>query len=338
MNNNIDIVITWVNGNDPEWQQKKAKYQGEQRSLESAAPARYRDWGTLKYLLRSIDTNLDWVRKIFLVTDNQEPDWYRKNDKLVIVDHKSFIPEKYLPTFSSHTIENNMHRISDLSDKFIYCNDDCLFLNKSKPEDFFLNDKVRDFSSLHIHAVKKSLMIHQIANNDISLINEHFDMKDVLKRDFSKWFNPKYGIMRNLKTLFLSRSPRFPGIEQFHMPQPYLKSTFEDVWKKEFDELDETCSHKFRHKNDVNQWLFRNWQIVSGKFEPIKIKNRGLMIDFEKNDELVELDICEKALISGEYLLMCINDGDSIKNLDLILPRVQKALENRFPNKASWEK
>ncbi|MDG2961797.1 Stealth CR1 domain-containing protein [Exercitatus varius] len=338
MSQNIDIVITWVNGNDPEWQQKKAKYQDVQKSSESADPARYRDWGTLKYLLRSIEANANWVRKIFLITDNQRPDWYRENDKLVIIDHKSFIPEKYLPTFSSHTIENNIHRILDLSEKFIYCNDDLFFLNKTKPEDFFLDGKPRDFASLHIHAVKKSLMIHQIANNDISLINEHFDMKTVLKHDYSKWFNPKYGIMRNLKTLFLSHSPRFPGIEQFHMPQAYLKSTFEEVWEKEFDELDETCLHKFRNKNDVNQWLFRDWQIVSGNFEPVTVKNRGLMVDFEKNNELAELEICENALKSGRYLLMCINDGDSIQNLELILSRVQKALENRFPKKANWEK
>lgn len=336
--NNIDIVITWVNGNDPEWQQKKAKYQGVQKSSESADPARFRDWGTLKYLLRSIEANASWVRKIFLVTDNQTPDWYKSNDQLVIVDHRDFIPERYLPVFSANPIENNLHRIPGLNEQFIFCNDDCLFLNETCPEDFFLNGKPRDFASLHIHAVKKSLMIHQIANNDISLINEHFDMKDVLKRDFSKWFNPKYGIMRNLKTLFLSRSPRFPGIEQFHMPQPYLKSTFEEVWEKEFDELDETCSHKFRNKNDVNQWLFRNWQIVSGNFIPITVKNRGLMIDFEKNDELAELAICESALKAGTSLLMCINDGDSIQHLDTIVPRVQKALEKRFANKAKWEK
>ena len=175
--NDIDIVITWVNGNDPIWQQKQAEYKGVQKSTESADPARYRDWGTLKYLLRSIEQNAPWVRKIFLVTDNQKPEWFVEQDKLVIVDHKDFIPNKYLPTFSSHTIENNMHRIPGLSEKFIYCNDDFFFLNKTKPEDFFLNGKPRDFASLHIHAVKNSLMIYQIANNYISLINEHFDMK-----------------------------------------------------------------------------------------------------------------------------------------------------------------
>ena len=111
----IDVVITWVNGNDPVWQQKQAEYKGVQKSTESADPARYRDWGTLKYLLRSINQNAPWVRKIFLVTDNQKPEWFVEQDKLVIVDHKDFIPEKYLPVFSANPIENNLHRIPGLS-------------------------------------------------------------------------------------------------------------------------------------------------------------------------------------------------------------------------------
>ncbi|NYS49182.1 Stealth CR1 domain-containing protein [Streptococcus danieliae] len=333
----IDIVITWVDGNDPIWQKKQAKYKGIQQSAESADPARYRDWGTLKYLLRSIEKNANWVRKIFLVTDDQKPDWFVENEKLVIVDHKDFIPEEYLPIFSSHPIENNLHRIPDLSEKFILCNDDCLFLNPTKPEDFFLNGKPRDFASLHIHAVKKSLMIYQIANNDISIINEHFEMKEVLQKERNKWFNLKYGLKKNLKTLLLSQTPRFPGIEQSHLQQPYLKSTFVEVWEKEFDVLDATCKHRFRHKDDVNQWLFKNWQIASGNFVPVSTKHRGVLIDFEKNDEIIELEKCEKILREGKELLLCINDGDNIEHLDIIIPRVQKALENRFSDKAVWE-
>ncbi|HFI0430164.1 TPA: stealth family protein, partial [Streptococcus suis] len=164
----IDIVITWVDGNDLEWVKKKEKYKGIQKSSESAAAARFRDWGTLKYLLRSIDQNANWVRKVFLVTDNQVPNWFKENEKVKIVDHKEFIPERYLPVFSANPIENNLHRIPDLSEQFIFCNDDFFFLNKTKPEDFFLEGKPRDFASLHIHAVKKSLMIYQIANNDIA--------------------------------------------------------------------------------------------------------------------------------------------------------------------------
>lgn len=53
----IDFVVTWVNGNDPKWQQKKSMYDGEintsQNSMNSAKA--YRDWGTFKYWFRGVE-------------------------------------------------------------------------------------------------------------------------------------------------------------------------------------------------------------------------------------------------------------------------------------------
>ena len=98
-NDGIDIVITWVNGGDKEWLNKKNMYLKECLNIEGKNNARFRDWNTLKYVLRSIEKNASWVNKIFLVTDNQRPDWLVENEKLKVIDHKDFIPEKYLPTF-----------------------------------------------------------------------------------------------------------------------------------------------------------------------------------------------------------------------------------------------
>ena len=49
----IDFVITWVDGSDTEWLQEKKKYNPTMDVDESVA--RYRDWGTLKYLLRLLE-------------------------------------------------------------------------------------------------------------------------------------------------------------------------------------------------------------------------------------------------------------------------------------------
>ncbi|HFI0068008.1 TPA: Stealth CR1 domain-containing protein [Streptococcus suis] len=337
MDNSIDIVITWVDGNDSKWLQERSKYIDGNINKEGIDNARFRDWGTLKYVLRSIEKNAPWVNRIFLVTANQVPRWYKENDKLTIISHSEFIPEEYLPTFSSHVIECFLHLIPGLSEKFIYFNDDTLILRPSQPEDFFIDNLPVDYATLHLHAVKKSLMIHQIANNSISIINEYFDIKNVLKDRRYQWFNLLYGLKKNLKTLLFSFSPRFSGIEQHHMPQSYLKSTFNEVWLKESETMIETANHKFRHKNDINQWLFRNWQLASGYFYPSSPKYRGLMIDFEKNDEITELNRCLKELQSKKYLMICINDGDDIENLDFIIDKVEEGLENAFSEKASWE-
>lgn len=68
--------------------------------------------GYLKYWFRGVEKYAPWVHKIYFVTCGQKPDWLNENhDKLVLVNHEDYIPHEYLPTFSSHTIELNFHRI-----------------------------------------------------------------------------------------------------------------------------------------------------------------------------------------------------------------------------------
>ena len=135
----IDIVIPWVDGSDPVWQADHAKY----RASKSADnhPARYREWGLFRYWFRGIEQNAPWVRKVHLLTYGHLPAWLEPDHpKLHIVNHRDFIPEEYLPTFSSHTIELNMHRIPDLAEHFLYFNDDVYLMKPSQPEDFFRDD------------------------------------------------------------------------------------------------------------------------------------------------------------------------------------------------------
>ena len=104
----IDFVITWVDGNDPEWQKEKQK--NLEKFLNSTVQStkvgysknRYRDWGTLKYWFRGVEKNAPWVNKIYFVTCGQIPEWLdSKNKKLVILNLKDYMPKKYLPTFNS---------------------------------------------------------------------------------------------------------------------------------------------------------------------------------------------------------------------------------------------
>ena len=125
----IDIVLPWVDGSDKAWQKCKAEYLNE--PLADAREERFRDWGVLKYVFRSIETNLPWARTVHFVTWGHIPKWLNcAHPKLKIVRHEDFIPQEYLPTFSSHPIELNLHRISELESKFVYFNDDMFILHK----------------------------------------------------------------------------------------------------------------------------------------------------------------------------------------------------------------
>ena len=57
----------------------------------------------------------------------------------MIVKHEDYIPEEFLPTFQSRTIDMNFHRIKDLSEHFVYFNDDMFLINPTTKEDFFVN-------------------------------------------------------------------------------------------------------------------------------------------------------------------------------------------------------
>ena len=120
----IDFVLIWVDDSDIEWQKSKARYKGEELKF-NVNDVRYRDWGTLKYWFRAVEKYAPWVHKIHFVTCGHVPEWLNLNHpKLNFVKHEDYIPAEFLPTFSSHAIELNLHRIKGLANKFVYFNDD----------------------------------------------------------------------------------------------------------------------------------------------------------------------------------------------------------------------
>ena len=115
MNSKIDLVIPWVDGNDPEWQVLKKTYMESENLCEIGDPGiRYQSWDNLQYIFRGIEKYMPWVNQVFFVTWGHLPDWLNTDCKnLVIVKHKDYIPAEYLPTFNSNVIEMNYFRISE---------------------------------------------------------------------------------------------------------------------------------------------------------------------------------------------------------------------------------
>ena len=129
----IDFVIPWVDGSDPAWQKERDAKAAQLGSMERCdnRGERYRDWDNLKYWFRGVEKFAPWVHKIYFVTWGHLPEWLDvQHPKLVIVRHEDYIPKEYLPTFNSHTIEWNLHRIHGLSENFVYFNDDIFLLRE----------------------------------------------------------------------------------------------------------------------------------------------------------------------------------------------------------------
>ena len=136
----IDIVYTWVDGADPDWQKAfkdTATVMGRSVAEKALDPARYHSLDELKYSLRSVWAYCGWVRRIWIVTAGQQPDWLGEDPRIRIVDHSDILPAKALPTFNSHAIEAALHHIDGLAEQFVYFNDDMLIARPLRPETFF---------------------------------------------------------------------------------------------------------------------------------------------------------------------------------------------------------
>ena len=330
MRDKIDFVITWVDGNDKEWQKEKSKYKPD--STNDNSDVRYRDFEYLKYWFRAIEKNANWVNKIFFVTYGHIPKWLNiDHPKLCIVKHSDFIPQKYLPTFSSTAIEMNLHRIENLSENFVYFNDDMFVLNKTKPTDFFKNGLPCDSAILSaIIPSGKDLFEHRLVNN-INIINKYFKMKKVIFNNFFKWFNYKYGL-EQIRTILLLPWNNFSSIKISHLPASLKKSNFIELWNLEPKVMEDTCIQKFRNITSVNPWLIQNWQMVKGQFYPRRT-SFGKFFILNDNDKRLD-----HLILKSNYKMICINDDKNIRDFDKLKIHIHSLFEQKFPEKSSYEK
>src|SRR5699024_4635213 len=207
--------------------------------------------------------------------------------------------EQYLPTFSARPIEINLHRINGLANQFVYFNDDMFILKHLKKTDFFKNGKPCDIAAIDI-AISPDDVHGNAKLNSVNIINKHFNKKEVLKSNLLKWYNLKNG-RALLRTILLTPWKMFTGFYTPHLPNAFLKKTFEEVWENEKKILELTSSHRFRDKSDVTQYLFKFWQLASGEFMPRKNFGRLFKIGSEQKaiSQTIENQRCK---------IICLND------------------------------
>ena len=324
----IDFVMIWVDGDDPEWLESYNFYKGADGDKRVA---RFRDMKLLHYWFRGVEKFTPWVNKVYFVTCGQRPAWLNlEHPKLVCVDHKDYIPEQYLPTFSSHAIEDNLHRIPGLGEQFVYFNDDMFVIAPMKPEDFFRKGLPCEAAVMN-YLSPRSEPLNLVPFVNTAVINRNFTKKEVLRKNISKFYTLRYHkyFFKNVQFIM---GKWFPGFKYFHLPTAFLKSTFEEVWEKEPAILERTTSHRFRILTDVNQWLFKDWQICQGKFYP-RDPNIGYYGVLKNRTDLQQ---CVEAMRSGKYKMVCPNDDD-MDEFDLMISELTAAFEEILPDKCSFE-
>lgn len=235
----IDLVYTWCDGADPEFQNRKAKRLkdfGLQLAEDNSGAVRYANHDELRYSLRSVQKYLPWVRKIYIVTDKQRPSWFVEHEKIHFVDHTEIIPQELLPTFSSVTIEMYLSRIPGLAEKFIYLNDDIFINRPMNPSDFFSEGQpIVRFTK------KKRQRITLSEAQAILSASENDDFETTVIRS---WYT---FCTKNQKTV------HYEGL--VHSADSYTKTLFDEVLKK-YPEAVASNISPFRTGKEYQRILF----------------------------------------------------------------------------------
>ena len=292
----MDIVITYVDGNDPVW---KRDY--EKTTNVPVMDKRFRDWGTLKYLLRGIEQKMPFIRNVYLVVSHQSqvPEWVDR-ENLNVVLHSDIIPQEFLPTFNCNPIEMHLHRIPGLDEEYLYFNDDMFPVGDCRPEDFFRDGKAVIGYYRHFFA---SGMYKKICRNSDRLARKALGLKP---------------------SCFFTRPQ--------HICSPMLKSRCEELYAMVEDEIRKTSASHTRTEENLNQYLFLDYMNYKGLVIREKISNKHFSVAVASPEALREF------LHRPSRSLVCINDVHlSEERYAKLRGAVLEAFESTFPQKSRFE-
>lgn len=310
---NIDLVYLWVDGNDPKWQAKRNAFL--ERKVENSLSSfngRYVNNDELKYSLRSVERYAPWIRKIFIVTDDQSPEWLDiENPKIKIIDHKEILPAESLPCFNSNVLEHFLCKISNLSEYFILSNDDTFFNKIVSPTTFFGKDGYPI-----IRLTRKPFrrfrwfLREQIFKKPHKLYSKAlFNAAELVKQKFGFFYN---------------------GLPH-HNIDSYLKSDCIRVAEQIFkNEIDHTKMNHIRNANDIQRIVYSYVALA---------EKRG-HLRYVSNDESLHIHIQKdrhfEKLKKFNPTFFCMNDTEYADDNDRMKLKVW--LSTRFPEKSEFEK
>lgn len=315
MNNHthpIDLVYLWVDGNDPEWIAKKIKYTGAiGDGSEGDCVGRYISNDELKYALRSADQYAPWLRHIYIVTDNQQPEWLDvSHPKIKLVDHKEILPPEIIPSFSAQVIEYFLYRIPGLSEHFLYANDD-MFFNAPLPPSYFFTTE-----GLPIVRLKRK-----------PLAKWRYRVKRLIGKKLGQYAHA----LANAASMVEKKFGKYYSGVPHHNIDSYRKSDYqnavEDVFK---DQVATSQGNRTRAHGDLQRSAFAFYALAIGN---ARLKYVGRK---ESSRILVYKHDFAKYMEKYQPELFCLNDNQHVTEEDRL--KIKPFLEAIFPKQSAFEK
>lgn len=307
----IDLVYTWVDGNDPVWIERHAKFCCIATDNDgSNCKGRYCNNDELKYSLRSIEQYAPWIRKIFIITDNQVPEWLdTSNPKIEIIDHTLIMAKESLPCYNSMTIEHYIKNIPGLSEHFLYANDDTFLNRETKPTDFFGKDGYA-IARMNRRPLRKLTLWFksQVLGKKLSGYNRAIQAA-------SRLVEKRYG--------------KYYGCKTHHNIDAYNLSVFRHTAEIFKEGIGITLTNHIRSDNDVNRNLYTYVALAENKGHLKYVgKKTSYRLHIDK-DRYRKMERCNP-------MFFCLNDSEYATDEDRI--RSKEFLDRRFPTKSRFEK
>ena len=310
----IDVVYTWVDDADPQWRERLARAQatigGPPLHAQAANPSRYRNRDELRYSLRSLAMYADFVRRVFIVTDGQVPDWLDVDHPAVtIVDHTEILDPDLLPTFNSHAIEARLHHIEGLAEHYLYLNDDFLFGRQVTATNFFTpNGLARIFPD-----ARAPIPTGPASPDDRPVDSAAKNVRDLLDRHLG------------LRV----------GRKMLHVPYPQRRSVLAEMERRFPEEFARTAGSQFRQVTDVNvascfshYYAFATGRAVEGeiRFEYVNVASRWAPLQMRRLLDQRDRDA------------ICLNETEAMpKQFDAIDEAVTRFLRAYLPLPSPFE-
>lgn len=298
INKPIDLVYTWVDGNDLEYQKLINKHSEKPLDLN---PERYRDlFHLMKYSLRSVEKFAPWINHIYIFTCRpQKPDWLNTDHpKISVIHHDEVFDKQDVPTFNYNVIESYIHKIPGLADEFIYLNDDFLFGNEVFPEDFFTKDG--------------KVLIHG------TLFGENLSWRIYNKK------NDIFGLG------IIEHSPLLVRKEWWQGMQDARPKLIDEIKSHKFREGTDVMMYK------LYRWYTLKHQ--SEKCEAIKLPELLEIHTFHKiTNNLKRQKRAIRFLAKKRPKFYCLNDDQGDEPNKKVVSLVQKFLGEMYPNKSKFE-
>lgn len=244
----VDAVYTWVDDSDPEWRARRDAALGghDDGSSPDHGAVRFRNRDELRYSMRSLAMYAPWIRHIYLVTAGQTPTWLNKDHPdVTVIDHRDLFadPDAALPTFNSHAIESQLHRIEGLSEHFLYFNDDVFLGRPTTPDTFFLSSGAARFfwSSVSVPTLP-------VAPDDEGYRAAAKNTRTLLQREFGR--TTTHGFV--------------------HAPHALHRSVLAELTERFADGLETTARSRFRSTSDLAlvSSLHHHYAYLTGRSVP----------------------------------------------------------------------